>query len=270
MTNSFQVCPLTGLSFTLLDDCQASLLIPAAHPITKEPEQLYRLVETKQAPKSYIIAGIILKLEAMELVAHAKSEPSYCRGHVNELLQQIGKFRLTELYWAARNSRAHLCGSPIKINLATAVQESPWSLFHGIMIVAAQSVKEADYANYLRRSTTHTTKSKVETIDWTPVGCCKRAKALLPTLVGPESVTTAESATKAARLLGIDSVTKRPTYNCKAKAIRDRLAEIIGLLIMDALVEGTLERDSIEHRTMLRVMDDVEAQENKTILDEEF
>lgn len=121
---SYLVCPITGLSVSFQDDYDSTQLAIHRHPLTSHPLKLYSLIRKHGSestfPKSYIVAGVLLKLTENEMIAHPELEPEYLRGQIVTYLEQEHRHTLIKLFWATYNSQAplKLPGTEFKITLS--------------------------------------------------------------------------------------------------------------------------------------------------------
>ena len=284
MAISYNICPITGLSYSIKDDYKGQILYNSVHNIVKEPTILFNLCEKKSEsiPKSFLVAGILLHLEIEQLIDHPEHEPKYLRGQINELLQQASHYQLVELFWDTRNTMAHLNSEPLKINLTTTTLQGLWALYDNLKAVARQDVTAADMETYIRTKSIRRTKEREE-LHKTGIrdnmslkACCKRVRKLLPEL--HNSATTEEanslplaSIKKAASFFTWCPGTDTPKFAGTNDKVVKRIIEILDLIFTDAVCKsGILYQDSIEAKSYQLVKKYLTKELKSVALDVEF
>lgn len=279
MTVSYNICPITGLSFSIKDDYKGQLFYNSVHPIVKDPHELFTLCEKKSnsIPKSFIIAGILLHLEREELIEHPEHEPKYLRGELNELLQSVSHYKLVELFWDTRNCMAHLSGEPLKINLSTTIKQGLTAIMDNIKAVAKQDVSAADMETYIEtKSIKGRKRLKLRRQNMGLEACCTRSAKALPMLteklgqIYTDPPVTLESAKKAATYLAYCPRTGTPRFADAHPGIRTRLIEILDLTLTHAIDAMLLDRDSILAKSIKLVRKYVAGELRSIELDLEF
>jgi len=91
------------------------------HPLSVHTDRLFSLIKSKgqDLPKSYIIAGIILRLDEHGLIADRDQEPQFCRGYISTTLEHESKYNLVKMFYAVYNTTVVLKRQVPHISLAT-------------------------------------------------------------------------------------------------------------------------------------------------------
>lgn len=279
MPVSYNICPLTGLSYSIKDDYQATYFHGAKHPITEHPKELFHMIEKRsfKIPKSYIAAGIFLQLEQENLIVYTKHETRFCRGQANEMLCSFNYAELIDLYWAARNTKAALCSEPLTVNLATCVEQGRNTLYDNLKAVAAQNVSAADMKVYIRSRTTiqgtiHKGARKVRLDRLDIISCLKRCKKDLPILYadlkdqGLELEFPASSAKKAASFLYHPR--GGAVYQSLDKKVKDRILVIMDCIYQIAIHEALIDMDGLQAKSYEIVKTHIKEELKPLALDE--
>lgn len=147
VSTNYVICPKSGLNYTVADDYAASWFTDSPHAVAANPDKLFHAIrkDGSNMPPSWIVAGILLKLDENELLQHTAKESKYCRGQINEqLCNRYEQHQLLALYWRVFNSKAAIKRRPLKLDLSSALTNTVESLFSQINSIALQELDSTD------------------------------------------------------------------------------------------------------------------------------
>lgn len=267
---SYNVCPITGISYSIKDDYSGSFHFHAQHPVTARAKDLFFLVEkkSKTLPKSYIAGAILLQLQEEALIVHTQQEPQWLRGQANEMLCSFTFGELIDLYWTVRNTKAGIISDPLRVNLTTAVQQGRYTVYDDIKAVGAQSVSAADMKEYIKtrgvKGTIYISSKK----DLDILSCLKRTRKDIQQLYKELATSTnydpeldieiprfhneltsiqESSLKRVANYLWKDDV--GCTYHHLTPKNKNRLVEILITIYECAIYENLIDMDSVSAKS---------------------